>query len=924
VTTLEQTPISTPAAGTAARGAALPLRPHVIRAIFLRNFLSYFSNPAGYVFITLFVLACSWVAFFQPIFFTSNLANLSPLNQLMPYLLLFFIPAITMSIWAEERKQGTDELLFTLPAYDLEVVLGKYLAALGIYTVALGFSLSHVVILFTLGRPDLGVMFSTYLGYWLMGAMLIAVGMVASLLTSSATVAFILGALFTLVPILIGSAGAIFGPNIHRNFEDLSVPGQFHDFGTGVISLSGVVYFVSFAVGMLYVNMVLVGRRHWAGGAQSSNHWLHAVVRVGSLLVALAAFTTLMARSGARADVTAERLHTLTPQSIALLKQIPADRPVYIQAYYSPEVPREYIETKNDLLGLLREYGARGGDRIRLNLIPTELYSNEARDAQKRFGIEPHRVMVADDAKQQSSEVFLGVAFSSGVEEVVIPFFDRGLPIEYELTRSIRVVSRSNRKKVGILSTDAKLMGGFDMRSMGQNPEWSIVTELKKQYVVDSVAPDTPIASDLDVLLVAQPSSLTQPQIDNLTAYIKKGGPALLLLDPLPVENPQNSPEVPKQPPGGMFGGGPPPEPKGNLQPLLDLIGIEWPTTEIVWNAYNPHPQLADLPPEVVFVHAGPGGAPDAFDPKQAATKGLQEIVMLFPGLLRPRGATPEFMPLLRTNDTGGTLQWSDATQQSFMGISGINPNRRHFPSGVGYTVAARVQGQPAAEAAKPADADKKDAEKDKGKKAEAKKPDLHVIAIADLDLISEQFFELRRRKIENLDFDNVTFVLNCIDVLAGDESFIPLRKKRLQHRTLERLEAQTKEFIEERQTQAKSAEDEAKEQLDAAQKELDKQVGDVRARKDMDERTKEIMLLNLQEVANRRFEVKKSNIEDQKAQKIQESKGEMERKTRHIQNFVRAEALLLPPLPPLILGLIVFFKRWSRENQGANPNRLV
>ena len=118
---------------------------------------------------------------------------------------------------------------------------------------------------------------------------------------------------------------------------------------------------------------------------------------------------------------------------------------------------------------------------------------------------------------------------------MVIPFFDRGLPVEYELTRSIRVVSRSGRKKVGILSTDAKLMGGFDMRSFSQNPEWSIVTELKKQYDVSSVSPDTPIATDLDVLLVAQPSSLTQKQIDNLTDYVKKGGPTLLFLDPLPV-----------------------------------------------------------------------------------------------------------------------------------------------------------------------------------------------------------------------------------------------------------------------------------------------------------------------------------------------------------------------------------------------------
>ena len=135
---------------------------------------------------------------------------------------------------------------------------------------------------------------------------------------------------------------------------------------------------------------------------------------------------------------------------------------------------------------------------------------------------------------------------------------------------------------------------------------------------------------------------MTQKQIDNLTDYIKKGGGALLFLDPFPADNPQLSPELPKMPPGGPFGGGPPPEPKGDLRPLLDLVGLDWPTTEIVWNVYNPHPKLADLQstPEIVFIGKG-SGAPDAFNADQSASAGLQEIVTLFPGHAPAQGRAP-------------------------------------------------------------------------------------------------------------------------------------------------------------------------------------------------------------------------------------------------------------------------------------------
>jgi ABC-2 type transport system permease protein len=252
----------------------------VTRAVFARNVASYFSGVLGFLFIVLFVFIAAYLTVREQ-FFTNNLVNLDQLSEWYPLLLLFIVPAITMSVWADEKKLGTDELLFTLPGTDVQILAGKYLAVLAVYTVALGFSLPLWGFLGWIGDPDWGLIFTTYFGYWIAGAALLSAGMFASVLTSSVTVAFVLGAAICSVPVLIG----YLFPTIEL-FRGLSLREQLRDFEMGMIPVIGLLYFASLAAFMLYLNLVFISRRHWSG-TQQVEMWGQYGVRTLSLAAAM-------------------------------------------------------------------------------------------------------------------------------------------------------------------------------------------------------------------------------------------------------------------------------------------------------------------------------------------------------------------------------------------------------------------------------------------------------------------------------------------------------------------------------------------------------------------------------------------------------------------------------------------------------------
>lgn len=567
-----------------------------VKAVFKRNLAAYFGSPSGYVFICAFLLASGLAAFWPQEFFDSNLANLDQLNKFLPHILLGFIPAITMSIWADERRQGTDELLLTLPGSDFDVVIGKYLGALAIFAASLIFSfIANFIVLLQLGNPDFGLLFSTYFGYLFVGLSMIAIGMVASFLTSNLTVAFVLGVAYN-------------SPFALLSNSDWGVASNFLDFSRGIISISGIAFFLGLAIAMLYLCSILIGRRHWAGSSEGSNKMVHFFLRVVAGLVMAFSITQVFRNNDfIRIDATAEQLSSLSDGSIALLKEV--NQPVEIDAFVSPAeaMPEQYVQTRINLLTALREIDRESKDiSVSINVITPE--DNASSTAEKYGVINQNGVNPPLFVQQEGrfmpwqKDLYLGLVFKGNGGQQTIPFLYKGLPVEYEIMRTLSSVSGpKSKKKLGVFATDAPMLGTAGMGIMGFNmgggtPAWEVINELRKQYDVQEVTGGSIVKGDYDALMVVQPSTLDNAKLDELIAAIKAGIPTAIFEDPLPLiqgsitgtyEPRRNNQQ------GGGPGQPPPPAPeKGDLQKLWDLLGVHF--------NVNPKERLASIKSELI------------------------------------------------------------------------------------------------------------------------------------------------------------------------------------------------------------------------------------------------------------------------------------------------------------------------------------
>ena len=405
------------------------------------------------------------------------------------------------------------------------------------------------------------------------------------------------------------------------------------DFASGVLGLAGVAYFFAIPVVMLYVSMVLIGRRHWFSGEGRSERVAHYVVRTLALVLIGAGVVGTLRHHNLRFDATSEKLSSLAPQTVELLQSLKTQRPVQIEAFISPEVPEKYVQPRMTLLRVLGELEAAGGGNIRVQIHDTERFTQEAELADKTYGIEAREVTTMSHGVVKADHIYLHVAVKCGLQKEPVIFIDQDTPVEYDLVRAICTVTQQKREKLGILATDAQLYGGINFQTMGTNPNWPIIDELAKQYDLVRVDPSKPIAGDFKALLAVQPSSLGPQEMGNFIAAVRGGLPTAIFEDPMPDLVPDAGHEHAAPVAGRNAFMQPQRLPKGDISQLWDLLGVDFTDRRVVWQDYNPYPKFEPFREHREFVFVGGVRAPSSRSrPGDPISSGLQQMLFPFPG----------------------------------------------------------------------------------------------------------------------------------------------------------------------------------------------------------------------------------------------------------------------------------------------------
>ena len=249
--------------------------PKIARAIaniwivFMREFKSYFASPIAYIVMTVFLVVIGWVTLsggltfgdFQGDFFDRGRNDLEPMFKALPWLFLFFVPAIAMRLWAEERQVGSFELLMTLPMNTNEILLGKFFGAWAFTTIMLVATFPFPIVLSFLGEPDIGQIIASYIGAILLAGAFLSIGTFVSSLTRDQIIAFIAGIFISGFFVLLGSQASIefltkIDHTLARVAGRIALSERFDSIAKGILDIGDMFYYIVFIGFFNYLTII--------------------------------------------------------------------------------------------------------------------------------------------------------------------------------------------------------------------------------------------------------------------------------------------------------------------------------------------------------------------------------------------------------------------------------------------------------------------------------------------------------------------------------------------------------------------------------------------------------------------------------------------------------------------------------------------
>lgn len=470
-------------------------------AIARKELRGFFQSAVALIFLLTFLVATLFIFFWVERFFGRNLADVRPLFEWFPLLLIFLCAALSMRMWSEEQKLGTIEVLMTLPVSVGELVLGKFLAGLILVGIGLTLTLGIPITVSMMGNLDWGPVIGGYVGSMLLASAYLAVGLCISALTANQ----VLSLIFTVLAcglLYLPGADAVAGLTSYDTGELLRALGtgsRFDDIARGVIDARDIVYYLGIAGALLMLNAVIVDAKRWGRGARTSRMRRNAVMSVALVAVnALALNIWLAPVHAARADLTEYHVHSLSPATDKILADL--DQPLVLRAYISKKLHPLVQPVVPSIRDMLREYGYKGGNKVRVEFVDPVGDEELAKEAEDDYGITT--IPFEFEGKNESSVInaYFTLLVKYGDQYQTIDLLDL-LDIdrkptgeinvqlgnfEYEVTRTIKKVSEqfhSLDRLVAALPGKVTITGYFTPDSLP--PEMAKLPDELKKVVTD-------------------------------------------------------------------------------------------------------------------------------------------------------------------------------------------------------------------------------------------------------------------------------------------------------------------------------------------------------------------------------------------------------------------------------------------------------